>query len=153
MHALQELLAEHPFFAEMTPPQIEFMAGCGSNANFGLGATIFVEGEPADTFYLIREGEVSLEQRMPARGANRIQTLLPSDLLGWSWLFPPYLWHFDARALTRVHAFGFDGDCLRRKCEQDHEFGYHLMRRFAGVMVERLQAARLQALDLYGTQA
>lgn len=152
-HSMQELLAEHPFFAGMRPQQLEFIAGCATNAAFSAGETLFAEGEVADHFYLLRGGEVGLELRMPARGASRIQTLTPGEVLGWSWLFAPYRWHFDARALERVNAFRFDGDCLRRKCEQDHEFGYQIMRRFAGVMVERLQAARLQALDLYGTPA
>jgi CRP-like cAMP-binding protein len=152
-HDMQELLGEHPFFAGMRPEQIAFIAGCAANAAFAEGEALFVEGDRADRFYLLRGGEVSLELRMPARGANRIQTIRPGEVLGWSWLFAPYRWHFDARALERVHVFRFDGDCLRRKCDRDHEFGYQLMRRFAGVMVARLQAARLQALDLYGTPA
>ena len=73
-------------------------------------------------------------------------------LLGWSWLFPPYQWHFDARALELTRTTALDGQCLRIKCEEDHELGYRLGQRFAHVMMQRLQATRLQLLDVYGVQ-
>jgi hypothetical protein len=79
-----------------------------------------------------------------------ITTLGAGELVGWSWLFPPYRWHFDARATELTRTIAFDGACLRDKCEQDHDLGYELMRRFASLMLDRLQATRLQLLDVYG---
>ena len=147
---LQEILAEHPFFEGFTVEQLKFMAGCAKNVHFAAGEMIFRESTEADTFYVLRHGDVSLELRVPGKGFVVIQTLHQGDILGWSWLFPPYQWHFDARALGLVRATVFDAKCLRQKCEENHEFGYQLMKRFATIMVERLQTTRLQLLDLYG---
>jgi hypothetical protein len=82
-----------------------------------------------------------------------IETIGEGEVLGWSWLFPPYRWQFDAQAVGLVRAIAFDGRCLRGKCEEDHDLGYWLMQRFAQVMSQRLQATRLQLLDLYGTRS
>ena len=101
----------------------------------------------------MRHGRVVLETFVPGRGALTIETLEEGDLLGWSWLFPPYRWHFDARALDLVRAVAFDGACLRGKIDDDHALGYELLDRFSPVMLERLQATRLQLLDVYGSAA
>jgi hypothetical protein len=93
---------------------------------------------------------VQLEIFAPGRGAVTIQTVDEGDVVGWSWLFPPFRWHFDARALDSVRAVAFDGACLRDKCDDDHSLGYELLRRFSPVMLARLQATRLQLLDVYG---
>ena len=87
---------------------------------------------------------------VPARGAVVIETIEAGEVVGWSWLFPPYQWHFDARAVSLVRATSFDGVCLREKCEQDPAFGYDLMSRFTQVLIERLQWTRLRLLDVYG---
>ena len=79
-----------------------------------------------------------------------IQTIDEGDVLGWSWLFPPYVWHFDVKAVELTRAIAMDGECLRNKCEEDHELGYEIMKRFSHVMVNRLSATRLQLLDIYG---
>jgi hypothetical protein len=92
---------------------------------------------------------VALETHVHGRGPARLLTLHDEDVLGWSWLFPTYRWHFDARVLQPVRAIAFDGACLRQKAVDDHELGYELMRRFAQVIVNRLQATRLQLLDVY----
>jgi CRP-like cAMP-binding protein len=126
------------------------MAGCAANEHFAAGAQLFREGTPADQFFLIREGAVALEVDALARGTIIIETLHQSDVVGWSWLFEPYRWQFDARANEPTRVVAFDGACLRGKCEADHELGYQLMRRFAASLVERLQATRLQLLDVYG---
>ncbi len=137
-------------FADMSPERLELVAGCGSNRVFQDGAYLLREGEPADTFYVIRQGDIALETHMPQRGALTLQTLHPGDVLGWSWLVSPERTAFDARALGVVHAIEFDGRCLRGKCDQDHDLGYDILMRFVAVVVERLQAARLQLLDVYG---
>ena len=92
---------------------------------------LFREGAPAERFYLIREGAVALEVDAPGRGPLVIETLHEGDVAGWSWLFEPYRWQFDARATVPIATVAFDGACLRGKCEADHELGYQLMRRFA----------------------
>ena len=112
--------------------------------------SLFREGEPADTFYVVRGGTVALETFAPARGGMTIETIDAGEVIGWSWLFAPYRWHFDARALSPVRATAFDGECLRGKCEQDPALGYDLMKRFAQVLIERLQWTRLRLLDVYG---
>jgi len=143
------ILAEHPFFKGLDQKKLQFIAGCAKNVRFDEGKFLFREGEDANTFYVIRAGKVAIEIFSPKRGALTIQTLREGDVLGWSWLFPPYRWHFDAKALELTRAISLDGKCLRDKCEEDHDLGYELMKRFSDVMIQRLQATRLQVLDLY----
>ena len=120
------------------------------NVRYTPGEFLFREGEVADRFYLIRHGLVSLEVFEPARGAIPIQTIREQEVIGWSWLFAPYRWHYTARCLELTRALSFDGVCLRTKCDKDHDLGYDLMRRFASIIAQRLQATRLQLLDVYG---
>jgi CRP-like cAMP-binding protein len=150
MRTIDELVSESPVFEGMTDEQLQLIAGCAQNAGFAAGERLFREGEPADTFYLVRKGRVALSTHAPARGPVLIETLDPGEIVGWSWIVPPYVWHFDARAVDDVRAVAFDGACLRSKCETDHALGYELMRRFGGVMLDRLQHTRLRLLDLYG---
>ena len=86
------------------------------------------------------------------RGPLTILTLGAGDILGWSWLFPPYRWKFSARAIEDTRAFAADGKCLREKAERDHDLGYELLKRFAHVVEERLEATRLQLLNVYQDQ-
>lgn len=150
IRTVEQLVGAAQLFAGLAPQHVETIAGCASTARFGEDEYIFREGEPADTFYVIRSGSVALETHMPGRRPARVLTLHDDDVLGWSWLFAPYRWQFDAQALEPVRAVAFDGTCLRTKCTNDHTLGYELMRRFAQVMVSRLQATRLQLLDVYG---
>ncbi len=150
MRTLDELVADSPVFAGLEPGQLELIAGCAQNAGFEPGERLFREGERADTFYLVRKGRVSLSMHVPARGDVAIETIEPGEIVGWSWLFPPYAWHFDARAVGEVRAIAFDGACLRDKCDADHALGFELLRRFAAVTIDRLQHTRLRLLDIYG---
>jgi len=150
MRTIEDLIACASVFAGLTPEQLELIAGCGRNDHADAGAFLFREGEPAERFYLIRSGSVALEVHAPGRGQLRIETLHEGDVLGWSWLFSPYRWGLDARVLEPSGLVVFDGTCLRGKCDSDHELGYQLMRRFAGLLMERLQATRFQLLDVYG---
>ena len=150
MRGLDELIADSPVFAGLAPAQLQLIAGCGHNEHVDAGTSLFREGAPADRFFLIRTGAVALEIAPPAGGPLVIETLHAGDVVGWSWLFPPYRWHFDGRAPASTSLIAFDGACLRGKCDTDHELGYELMRRFAASLVERLQATRLQLLDVYG---
>ena len=153
MQQLENLLAEVPFFGGLGSRELETLAGCAGNVRFTAGQNLFREGDPADTFYVVRHGSVALETFVPTRGGVMIETIEAGEVIGWSWLFEPYRWHFDARALDIVRAVAFDGACLRGKCENDHSFGFELLSRFSPVMLERLQATRLQLLDVYGSAA
>ncbi len=153
MKTLDELVAQSPIFSGLDQQYLELIAGCGQNTGFEAGQYLFREGDQADTFYLVRHGRVMLETFVPGRGALTIETVDEGEVVGWSWLFAPYRWHYDARALDVVRAVAFDGTCLRGKCNDDHTFGFHLLCRFAPVMVERLEATRLQLLDVYGSAA
>jgi len=148
--SLERILGEHPFFGGMEEPYLQLFVDCASNVRFNAGDMIFREGEEANTFYLIRHGKVALETSAPERGSVVIGTLSEGDVLGWSWLVAPYKWRFDARAMDAVRAIALDGRCLRGRSEEDHDLGYELMKRCAQVMERRLQAARLQLLDVYG---
>ena len=147
---LDAMLADVPFLAGLRPDELALLAGCASNVHFDQGDVLFREGDPANAFYVVRHGTVALELHVPARGGMTIETIDAGEVIGWSWLFAPYRWHFDARALSRVRATAFDGECLRGKCEQDPALGYDLMKRFAQVLIERLQWTRLRLLDVYG---
>jgi CRP/FNR family cyclic AMP-dependent transcriptional regulator len=147
---LERVLAEHPLLRGCQPQYIQLLAGCASNARFNAGEVIFRQGDQADLFYLIRQGKVALEVPDSAGGPIIIQTLTEGDVLGWSWAITPYRWHFDARSVELTRAIALDGKCLREKCEVDHDLGYEVMRRVTHVMEHRLQATRLQLLDVYG---
>jgi CRP-like cAMP-binding protein len=148
--SIAQLLDESQVFAGMSGQQLELVAGCGRISAVPEGRYLFREGEAADSFYLLRHGSVALEMFVPGRGSMTISTHGPGEVVGWSWLFPPYRWHLDARVTETGSAVVFDGACLRGKADSDHELGYELMKRFAARMVERLQQARLQILDVYG---
>lgn len=151
IEGLAHVLADHPFFYDMRPNHLETLASCASVAEFTPGGRIFKEGGDADACYLIVEGDVALEITLPRRGQHVVTTLHGGDVLGWSWLFPPYRWSFDAQALTAVKTIRFDAAELREKKAEDAALGYELMQRFAEVLVERMQATRLQLLDVYGS--
>lgn len=149
METLEAILAQHPFFDRLEQCHLDLLVGCASNVRFDVGQFILREGEEANHFYLIRHGKVALEIFAGHRGPITVETLEDGDIVGWSWLFPPYRWRFDARAVEITRAIALDGKCLRTKSEQDHDLGYELLKRFARIMEERLQATRLQLLDVY----
>jgi len=148
--SLVDLLSEHPLFADLDHAYVEQIAACGANVRFAGGEALFAEGGRADHFYLIRHGRVALETAVPGRGAIVVETVSSGEVVGWSWLLPPYRWHFDGRAVEPTAAVRFDGACLRAKLSADPALGYELMRRFAALIVERLQATRVRLLDVYG---
>ena len=147
---LTQSLHKHPFLIDMDGNLIRTLTSCASNVVFQEGTRLFHEGDEARVFFLIRSGRAALEIQAGEKGEIRIQTVGPGEVLGWSWLISPYVWHFDAVALEQVHAFSIDASCLRAKCEIDNHFGYEMLRRFSAVLERRLQATRLQLLDMYG---
>ena len=149
VQTLEPILSEHPFLKGLKPEYLKLIVGCASNVRFNAGQHLFREGEEANQFYMIRRGKVALEIFAPERGPITVQTVGEGDVLGWSWLIPPYRWRFDARALELTQAIALDGKCLRTKSEEDHALGYELLKRFSSIIVERLEATRLQLLDIY----
>src|SRR6266480_2573975 len=145
--SLPGLVAEHPFLQGMTPEHLAILTECAMFAEFKKGEVIFREGDPANRFFLIRSGRVELEAKVPERDHMLIQTIGPGDVLGWSWLFPPYYWHLDARAVEPTSAIFFYGTRLRERCERDHDLGYSLMKRMAAIVIQRLQATRRQVIN------
>jgi CRP-like cAMP-binding protein len=141
------------FFAGLPPALLRELCECGSPEGFPDHARIFAEGGPADAFWLLEAGAVVLYLHIPGRGDQVLETIGPGTVLGWSWLTPPYRWHFGALASAPVTAVRFDAAAVRLRCETDPEFGYAMLSLFTPVMVERLQAARLRLLDLWDLPA
>jgi len=153
MEGLDRILREHKFFAGLSEEFVTLVTGCAKNVRFESGQYLFREGGPADQFFLMREGRVALEVTAPGRSAITFLTVGDSEVVGVSWLIPPYRWSYDGRAIGLVRAISIDGACLRKKCEADHHLGYEMMKRVVPILVQRLHATRLQALDVYGVHA
>jgi CRP/FNR family transcriptional regulator, cyclic AMP receptor protein len=153
MEGLARIIKAHPFFAGMPEAFCDIVCGCVKNTRFGAEQYLFHEGEPADWFYLIRHGRVAFGLAAPGRGEVTFQTVGEGELAGVSWLIPPYRWTYDARAVEDTRAIAVNARCLRERCEDDHDLGYEMMKRFMPVLIKRLQATRLQILDVYGTHA
>jgi len=149
METLKHVIEEHPFFIDLPAPYFDLLVGCAANVRFNSGTYIFKEGAEANEFFLIRHGQVALEIFAAQRKPTIVETLNAGEILGWSWLLPPYQWRFQARAVEPVRAISLDGKCLRAKCEQNHDLGYELLKRFAKIIERRLEATRLQLLDIY----
>ena len=141
-------VAAHPFLLGMNEQHVRLLSDCAMHSHFHTDGIVFREGEAANRFYLIVRGKVRLESSTLGEPVP-IDEIHNGDLLGWSWLFPPYAWHFTARALEETDAIFFYGTILREYCEKDHSLGYELLKRISAVMVTRLQAAHDQMLSLY----
>jgi CRP-like cAMP-binding protein len=152
METLERIIAEHPFFAGLESYYTDLLVDCASNVRFEAGAYIFKEGGAANEFYLIRSGKIALEISAPQRKPIIVETLAEGDVLGWSWLLPPYHWKFHAHAVEGTRAIALDGQCLRTKCEHNHDLGYELLKRFAQIIDRRLEATRFQLLDVYAAR-
>lgn len=148
MNAIDEL-TRHPFLLGLPHAAVATLAECARAESFAPGAHILRQGSPATALYLILDGCVQLQVYVPQRGEQPVETLHGGDALGWSWLTPPYKWHFDAVAVGAVQALKLDAMCLRRHMESDFELGYRLQQRLIAVILNRLQASRMQMLDVY----
>ena len=151
MEGLERIVREHPFFSGMKEEFLELISGCAKNVRFEAGQYVFHEGQPADQFYLLRSGRVAIQLSAPERTLT-VQTVGEDEIVGASWLVPPYRWGFDAKALELTRAIAMDAACLRGKCEGDHDLGYEMMKRFMPILIQRLHATRLQILDVYGVR-
>lgn len=152
MENLEHIIAECPFFADLDPAYLKLVVGCASNVRFEAGAYVFKEGTPADTFYLIREGKVAVEIFAPQRKPLVVATIGEGEILGWSWLLPPYVWKFNGHAVHATRAIAVDGKCLRGKCEENHDLGYEVLKRLVQIIEHRLDEARFQLVDVYAAR-
>lgn len=150
MKTIADILKEHSFFQDLTTEELTFVAGCGKNVHFQEGQVIASPGDPANEFYLIRDGQVALSIEAPPRKPFLFQTLGVNEIVGLSWLIPPYQWTVSVQAQRTTKAIALDGACLRQKCENDPRLGYTLMKHLVQVMVIRQDAGLLHLLDVYG---
>lgn len=143
-----ELLAAQPFLAGLTDDQVRRLELCAQRSMFHAGNRLFREGDPADRFWLIVNGTVDVDFHAPDRGDILVDTLAAGSVLGWSWLFPPYRWHFGAVAVTTTTTVELDGPGVRQLCERDPALGYTLAVRSNQILLDRLHATRLRLLHL-----
>lgn len=148
--SIEEVLARHDVFKSLKPDHRSALASRAERGSCAAGTTLFKTGEMALRFYVVESGAVRLEAYAPAGGSMSIGLIGPDEILGWSWLFPPYDWHFNAVATEPVRFVAFDASHVRKLCESDHEFGYELLKRFSQIMLSRLIATRYQVLELRG---
>jgi CRP/FNR family cyclic AMP-dependent transcriptional regulator len=137
-----EMLSEQPFLAGLTEHQLSLLVPAAGRSMFHAGNRVFHQGAPADQFWLITEGRIDLDSQAPGHAAVVLDTLKPGAVLGWSWLYPPYRWHFGAVAVTTTCAVTFDAARVRALLQRDPNLGFELTTRFLHVMGDRLQAAR-----------
>jgi CRP/FNR family transcriptional regulator, cyclic AMP receptor protein len=149
VEAMATRVALHPFLAGMNPAQLALLTDCAIPVHFKKGQTILREGDLANRFYLIESGKVVLESGEGFGDPVIVETIGAGDLLGWSWMFPPYVWHFTARAAEDTEAIFFYGTILREYCERDHSLGYELFKRITPIMMKRLQSARRRMLSVH----
>jgi CRP/FNR family cyclic AMP-dependent transcriptional regulator len=146
---LEPILAKHPFFEGLDKRYLELLVGCASNARYNAGDYLYQEGREATQFFIIRQGRVAIESSVPGRGRITLQTHEAGDVVGWSWLFPPYRWYFSGHAIELTRVIALDGLCLRRKCEQDPDLGYEFMKRFLQKTARSVDLLRGQVVELY----
>ncbi len=145
---IRQQLVGHPFVRGLDPEDVEAFVKLGRLVEFGARDLIFRAGQPADTFYLIRSGVVALQVDAGGTVPRTVQTITEGSALGWSWLFEPYEWQFDAQAQTPVRGIAFDAEALRQRFLTNPACGYRVMARVAEVMAKRLHATRRQLLNL-----
>lgn len=148
MEDLGSILQKHSFLADLKPEHVKLIVGCAKNLRFRPGEFLAREGQKEACMYLIRRGTVAVEARAPNGETICIETLMPGDVLGISWVTPA-TGHFDCRARETVIAFSLDHDCLHRKMKEDAELGYAIASRLLDNAYQRLSRLRLQQLDVY----
>lgn len=148
--SIETLFRESPFFQSFQYDHISLLAKCSEVVHFNQNELLLTEGENADCFYLILNGSVAIESHFPGREALVVSKVATQGIVGFSWLFPPYRNQFDARAVISVSAVKLSRDCLLPAIESDHALGYHLLKGFSAIMLQRMQSARRQMLDIFG---
>lgn len=152
MQTISDLLADQPLLKDLESQHLEFIAGCAKNVHFTEGETLFREGQVVDQIYLVRHGRVGIQIHVPGRGPVTLDAVGPGELVGWSGFVEPHCARLDAVALDSVSALALNATCIRSKCEADPRLGYAMLQRVVAVLENRLQAARIQLLDVYGSR-
>lgn len=153
MENVSSILKGHIFFKGIKKEYFKLILELAREVEFKAGDVIFKEGGPADYFYLIKKGLVAIEVMAGTNQPVTIQTIQAGDILGWSWLISPYRSRFNCRAAQDTQLIAFDGKRLREKCEANPDFGYELLKRLAEVFTQRLEATRLQLVNVYDNEA
>ena len=146
-------LAAHPFLRGMSRDQLSVLAEAACDVRFPAKHRLFDDGGNATRFWLIQCGHVSLDLNVPGEGSVVTETIGMGELLGWSWLFPPFKWAFGAVAATAVEAFEFDASAVRDRCAADPALGYELNQRITEVLAKRLRATRIRLIARSGSSA
>jgi len=145
--SIASLLTEETFFHGLSSEFIAFLAVHAAERKVAKGEILFEHGQHADRFYLLRDGRITIEVPAISGPALEVQSLGAGQVLGWSWLIPPYKWSFQARAMQDTDVLEFDGRATLERCESDPRFGYEMMKRFSALMSERLEAARAKIME------
>ncbi len=145
---IEHHLRVHPFLRGIDARGLDDLATCAELVTFAAGESVITVGETAERFFLVRTGMIAVEVPTDPHNERTIQRLYEGDALGWSWLFEPYEWQFDAHARTKVQAIVFSADCLREVFARNHELGYEFILRMARIIADRLNAARHQIGEL-----
>lgn len=148
--SVEGLIEAHPFLFGLGSDHIHFLRECATLRRFAAHQQIFHDGGEADHFYLVLSGKVALETFVPGAGMARIETIGPGEALGWSWLFPPFRWHFTASTLEPTEVISFEAARLRDKAEEDRDFRDELLTRVSKMLLNRLENTRMQLIDVYG---
>lgn len=151
MKTLADLLRAHPLFADADSEAIAELAGCALNVHFRPGEVVFREGDEADAVYLLRSGRVAVQLHRPGGGPIVVDTVEHDEVVGWSWLVPPFRWGTDAVAVVGTSAMRLDAGCVRGKCAENPAVGYAFLQAIAQTLAHRLASANHRLLDLYGT--
>jgi CRP-like cAMP-binding protein len=147
---LSSVLAKQDFFKDFASEDLHLIAGCAKNVTYPANTLLGEIDGSANSFYLLRKGLISIETHLAHKGTQVVQVVHPGDIIGWSWIFPPYKWSYDVRTIEEVTVTEFDGACLRAKCDAQPALGYRLMRQFSSLIAERLQHSRMRLMDIYG---
>ena len=150
MDTMEPILAAHPFFEGMAPRHLRLVLECAAREQFSPGQMLCRDEEEARKFYVIHHGQVAVEIYRARRGPVTIQTLGEGEVLGWLWFLQPYHWHLDARALALTRVISLEVRCLEAKCDQDHDLGDELMKRYAHHLAVQFRVTKLQLADMYG---
>ena len=145
--SITEYLSAHEFFSEFSDDVLKFLCECSSTREIKKGQILFLQGEHADKFYIVRSGRISIQMPAIMGPTLEIQTVDEDQVLGWSWLISPYRWNFQTKAEEDSELLQFDGTAILARCEQEPKFGYELLKKFAGLMSVRLNAARQKMMD------
>jgi len=146
---IEKLIGGHELFADLDTKYIQTLAEFAVERDIPAGESLFTQGQRATAFYLMLSGNIIVETPAIMGPALELQSLGEGRILGWSWLIPPYRWHFQARAEEDSKVVEFDGKELLKICERDPAFGYQLLKRFASLMGERLESARRRMMDAW----